>query len=74
MEEMSLQDFVNVLFNAGVICEKQHVKWEDILNKLSCYYYYRAEEIREILPQTAAYYTELGDKLFNCLYDRRYYD
>ena len=74
MEEMSFAEFTQVLILTGVLDEEQHHKWEDITNKLSAYYYYLADEIREELPQTAAYYTELGDKLFNYLYDRRYYD
>lgn len=74
MEEMSFQEFVGVLLSAGVLDENQTGKWEDILNKLSSYYYYLAEELDEKLPQTATYYRELGDKLFNYLYDRRYYD
>lgn len=74
MEEMSFAEFTQVLILTGVLDENQPGKWEDILNKLSAYYYYLADEIREKLPQTAAYYTEMGDKLFNYLYDRRYYD
>lgn len=74
MEEMSFQEFVGVLLSAGVLDENQTGKWEDILNKLSSYYYYLAEELDEKLPQTAAYYRELGDKLFSYLFVRRYYD
>ena len=74
MEEMSFQEFVGVLLSAGVLDENQPGKWEDILNKLSQYYYYLAEEIDEKLPQTADHYRGLGDTLFNYLYDRRYYD
>lgn len=74
MEEMSFQEFVGVLLSAGVLDEEQHHKWEDILNKLSTYYYYLAEELEEKLPRTATYYRDLGDKLFNYLYDRKYYE
>jgi len=74
MEEMSFQEFVGVLLSTGVLDENQPGKWEDILNKLSCYYYYLAEELDEKLPQTADYYREMGDKLFIYLYDKKYYD
>ena len=74
MEEMSFAEFTQVLILAGVLDEEQPYKWEDIINKLSCYYYYLAEEIEEKLPQTAEYYRELADTLFNYIYDRKYYD
>lgn len=74
MEPMSLQEFEDLLISTEVWGERMMYKWEDIVNKLSCYYYYLAEEIEEKLPQTADYYREKGDHLFMYLYDRKYYD